>query len=214
MRRARILMARGLEEEAAAACTLLLEQSENSPAFLARLAEVFADRYPAFAYPYALAAAEKEPENGDIAFLCVNICMALDDLSGAQRDYARAAALGVKKKGAHEKAVELLYRQRLPEALAAAETLPATVEGLLLKAKIYDEVATPPRTAEAIGLLTAAVKTFPDNLALRELYVAMLRKKRAFLRLPLENARLETLRRRLKREQDAVMQGEFTVHSS
>jgi tetratricopeptide (TPR) repeat protein len=203
--RARILMARGKEEESAAACALLLEEAGDSPALLARLAEAFADRFPAFAYPYALEAVEKQPENGDIQFLCGNICLDLDDLSGAQSFYARAATLGVKKGGASEKAVELLYRQGLPEALEAAETLPATAEGILLKAKIYDEVANPPRTAEAVGLLTAAVKTFPDNLELRELYVAMLRKKRAFLKLSIESTRLEALRRRLKKEQDAVI---------
>jgi tetratricopeptide (TPR) repeat protein len=212
--RARILMARGKEEEAAAACTLLLEEAGESPALLARLAAAFADRFPAFAYPYALQAAEKEPENGDIQFLCGSICLDQNDLSGAQSFYARAAALGVKKGGAREKAVELLYRQGFPEALAAAETLPATVEGLLLKAKIYEEVADPPRTAEAMGMLTAAVKTFPDSLALRELYVAMLRKKRALLKLPLENARLEALRRRLKKEQDAVIHVEEVTFES
>jgi tetratricopeptide (TPR) repeat protein len=158
IRRARILLARGKEEEAAAACAHLLEEAGASPALLFRLAAAFADRYPEFAYPYALAAAEKDPKNGGIQFLCGNILLEREDLSGAHAFYARAAALGVKEGGVREKAVELLYRQGLPEALEAAETLPATAEGFILKAKIYDEVADPPRTAEAVGLLTAAVK--------------------------------------------------------
>lgn len=205
VRKARILMAREKTEEAAAVCSQALEMASASPGANYEIARAFADQYPAYALQFAREAAEREGDNGAYQYLCGELCLVLDDLDGAQKRFEAAASLGYKEGGAKEKAVELLYRQGLPRALEAAGTLPETAEGVILKARIYDELADPPRTAEAVELLAAAVKKLPDELPLREVYVEFLRKRRSLLRVPIENAKLEALRRKLKKERDDIV---------
>lgn len=198
--KAAILKAQEQTEAFDAAVEEALELGGESPEAFYELAFILAELFPETAFKYAVEAVEKAPEKGDYRFLLGNIHVSLGHLDEARTCYLEADPLGVTLGNAREKYVELLYLQGDPEALEAAETLPDTPECLLLKAKVYDAIADPPRTAEAIELLTAAIKQYDQNVPLRAQLVVLLQKKRALFRTPIEKAKLEKLRKKLEKE--------------
>ncbi|MDL2234116.1 tetratricopeptide repeat protein [Ruminococcaceae bacterium OttesenSCG-928-L11] len=202
--RARIQAARGKAEESEADAQYAIELGKGSAEVYYALAKAYGEEYPEQSLRFGLIAVEKKPENGDYHFLCGSRYLERDELETAGRYFDKAMSLGVKEGNFQEKAVELLYRQRSPQALKAMESIPDTISAVLLKAKIYREIPEPPMLEEAISYLAGGIKLYPNDIGLRELYVEYLSEKRSLFKVPVEKAKLERLRRKLQKEAEAL----------
>jgi tetratricopeptide (TPR) repeat protein len=208
MWRGRILYGLSRPEEAENVCGEALVLCGQSGEGYFTLAGILSDFDARTALRYAVQAVERDDNKGEYHALCGKLCLELGEYENAQAYFQKAMTLNPKDGEAREKNVELLYRQGAPESVEAAEALADSPSALLLKAKVFDEIADPPRTQEAVDLLAQALKQYPDDLPLREEYVALLGKKRSFLKYPIEKAKLERLRKKREKALESAQSAE------
>lgn len=200
--RGKVLFSLGREQAAADELRQAIACGGGNAEVYFTLAEMLSRRMPETALGYLRLALKMEPDKAEYLLLGGNLHFLLGEYEPAKDYFRRAAELDQKCHEAHERLAEIAYLEDDPgcDELAgrAHETKPECVACAYLKARILDERKND--TDSALNFMNRVVDLEPDNLVYREKLVELLRKKKAYLRLLVENRRLEKLRKQLEPE--------------
>lgn len=163
------------------------------------LAGLLRDKMPEIALGFSLRSIGEDENRAEYHLLCGDIYLNLNQAGPALDCFKKAVSLDPDCHEARERMAEVFYGRKDPNALKsvdfALEQNPGCEKCMLMRAKILNEQTDERDIGGIIEYLDRILAADPKSVTAREMLVALLAEKRAFVRLNVEKIKLNRLKR-------------------